>query len=44
KAKEPEIQPELFVDVDKSLCIGCCSCEIIAPDVFQINRNAKSNP
>ena len=44
KAKEPEIQPDLFVDVDKSLCIGCCSCEIIAPDVFQINKNSKSNP
>lgn len=44
KAREPEIQPDLFVDVDKSLCIGCCSCEIIAPDVFQINKNSKSNP
>ncbi|MFB5637923.1 MAG: DnaJ domain-containing protein [Nitrosarchaeum sp.] len=44
KAKEPEKQPNLFVDVDKSLCIGCCSCEMIAPDVFLINRNTKSNP
>lgn len=44
KAKEPEKQPNLFVDVDKSLCIGCCSCEIIAPDVFAINKNSKSNP
>lgn len=44
KAKEPEKQPNLFVDVDKSLCIGCCSCEIIAPDVFAVNRNSKSNP
>ncbi len=44
KARESEIQPDLFVDVDKSLCIGCCSCEIIAPDVFQINKNSKSNP
>jgi ferredoxin len=44
KAKEPETQPNLFVDVDKSLCIGCCSCEIIAPDVFQINKNSRSNP
>jgi len=32
------------VDVDKSLCIGCCSCEMIAPDVFSINRNSRSNP
>jgi ferredoxin len=44
KAKEPQEQPNLFVDVDKSLCIGCCSCEIIAPDVFLINKNSKSNP
>lgn len=44
KAKEPEKQPNLFVDVDKSLCIGCCSCEMIAPDVFSINRNSRSNP
>jgi len=44
KAKEPQKQPNLFVDVDKSLCIGCCSCEIIAPDVFSINKNSKSNP
>ena len=44
KAKEPEKQPNLFVDVDKSLCIGCCSCEMIAPDVFTVNRNSRSNP
>jgi ferredoxin len=44
KAKEPEKQPNLFVNVDKSLCIGCCSCEIIAPDVFAVNRNSRSNP
>ena len=44
KTKEPEKQPNLFVDVDKSLCIGCCSCEILAPDVFEINKNSTSNP
>jgi len=44
KAEEPKKQPDLFVDVDKSLCIGCCSCEIIAPDVFEINKKTKSNP
>ena len=44
KAKEPKEQPDLFVDVDKSLCIGCCSCEIIAPNVFEINKESKSNP
>ena len=35
---------ELKVDVDQSLCIGCCSCEIIAPEVFTIDKNTKSNP
>lgn len=44
KAQEPKIQPDLFVDVDKSLCIGCCSCEIIAPGVFEIDKSAKANP
>ena len=44
KAKEPTKQPNLFVDVDKSLCIGCCSCEIIAPNVFEINKKSRSNP
>ena len=44
KAQEPKVQPDLFVDVDKSLCIGCCSCEIIAPGVFEIDKGAKSNP
>ncbi len=44
KAKEPKKQPTLFVDVDKSLCIGCCSCEIIAPEVFEINKQSRSNP
>lgn len=44
KTREPKKQPNLFVDVDKSLCIGCCSCEILAPDVFEINKNSTSNP
>ncbi len=44
KAKEPKIQPNLFVQVDESLCIGCCSCETIAPNVFLINKNSKMNP
>ena len=35
---------ELKVDVDQSLCIGCCSCETIAPGVFTIDKNIKSNP
>lgn len=44
KSQEPKKQPDLFVDVDESLCIGCCSCEIIAPDVFSINKECRSNP
>ncbi len=44
KAREPEKQPRLHVEVDQSRCIGCCSCETIAPDVFELNRNVKSNP
>jgi len=44
KAKEPKVQPNLFVQVDESRCIGCCSCETIAPDVFLINKNSKMNP
>jgi len=44
KANEPKDQPNLFVDVDKSLCIGCCSCETIAPGVFEINKESRFNP
>ena len=44
KAREPNDQPNLFVDVDKSLCIGCCSCETIAPGVFEINKQSRFNP
>ena len=44
KAQEPKKQPDLFVNVDESRCIGCCSCETIAPEVFEINKTSKSNP
>ncbi|MDC4232032.1 MAG: DnaJ domain-containing protein, partial [Nitrosopumilus sp.] len=44
KAKEPKKQPTLFTNVDETLCIGCCSCETIAPDVFEINKKTQSNP
>lgn len=43
-AAEPKKQPNIFVDVDKSLCIGCCSCEIVAPGVFEINKQSMMNP
>ena len=44
KAREPDKQPDLQVGVDKSLCIGCCSCEIIAPEVFEIDKQSRTNP
>ncbi len=44
KTAEPKKQPDLLVDVDQSLCIGCCSCEIIAPNVFHIDKKTQTNP
>jgi len=44
KTKESKNQPNLLVDVDPTLCIGCCSCETIAPEVFVVDRNSKMNP
>lgn len=44
KAREPAEQPDLAVGVDESLCIGCCSCEVIAPEVFEIDKNKNLNP
>ena len=34
----------LSVDVDKSKCIGCCSCETIAPNVFVVDKATMFNP
>ena len=34
----------LSVDVVESLCIGCCSCETIAPKVFAIDKLKMINP
>ncbi len=34
----------LSVNVDKSLCIGCCSCETIAPKVFSVDKLTHFNP
>lgn len=44
KTREPEKQPNLFVDVDPTLCIGCCSCETIAPEVFLVEKSTRMNP
>jgi len=35
---------KLNVNVDKTLCIGCCSCETIAPGVFTVNKQSQMNP
>ena len=37
-------QSDFFINVDESLCIACCSCEVIAPDVFEINKKSMLNP
>lgn len=39
-----EKKPNIFSSVEHSLCIGCCSCEIIAPQVFHIDKISKMNP
>jgi DnaJ-class molecular chaperone len=39
-----ERKPNLFSSVEHSLCIGCCSCEIIAPQVFHVDKTSKMNP
>jgi len=44
KTKESKEQPNLFVDVDPTLCIGCCSCETIAPEVFLVEKSSRMNP
>ena len=35
---------DLSVRVDPSLCIGCCSCETIAPSVFTVDKTTTMNP
>jgi ferredoxin len=42
--QERKKEPELNVGVDHSLCIGCCSCETIAPQVFLVDKISKMNP
>ena len=46
KEKKKEAKPEInfSVDVDPTLCIGCCSCETIAPEVFVVDKLTKMNP
>ena len=42
--EEAKKQSDFFINVDESLCIACCSCEVIAPDVFEINKKRMLNP
>lgn len=42
--KQPEQEPDVSVNVDPTLCIGCCSCETIAPGVFVVDKKIKMNP
>jgi len=35
---------KISVDVVESLCIGCCSCETIAPNVFTVDKLKMINP
>ena len=39
-----EKRQNLSVSVDHSLCIACCSCETIAPQVFAVDKQSKMNP
>lgn len=36
--------PRMSVSIDESLCIGCCSCETIAPSVFSVDKDRQVNP
>ena len=42
--EETKKQSDFFINVDESLCIACCSCEVIAPNVFEINKKRMLNP
>lgn len=42
--KQHTPEPDISVKVDPSLCIGCCSCETIAPNVFAVDKKTKMNP
>ena len=46
EVEEPEVQKDqrVHAEVDKSKCIGCCSCETIAPNVFSVDKTARTNP
>ena len=44
KTDKVESEINFSAEVDPTLCIGCCSCETIAPEVFVIDKRTKMNP
>lgn len=44
KTGKAESQVNFSTEVDPTLCIGCCSCETIAPEVFVVDKRTKMNP
>ena len=42
--QEQTLAHNLSVNIDESLCIGCCSCETIAPKVFSVDKLKHINP
>ena len=44
KKQEQAYAHNLSVNIDESLCIGCCSCETIAPKVFSVDKLKHINP
>jgi len=44
RPNENTVKEDWQVSVDPSLCIGCCSCETIAPGVFKVDKLSKMNP
>ena len=44
KKQERTHAHNLSVNIDVSLCIGCCSCETIAPKVFSVDKLKHINP
>ncbi len=41
---EEEKEVPISVSVDPGRCIACCSCETIAPTVFQVDKKVRVNP
>jgi len=44
KTDKVESEINFSAEVDPTLCIGCCSCETIAPQVFVVDKRTKMNP